>query len=95
MITVVAKSVAIKGKEVEVIEHSKELILASRKEEGCIRYEMLQDQINPCVFTMIETWENKESFQGHKDMEHVKRIVPKLNALRESKAIVDVYTLIF
>lgn len=94
MIKVVAKSVAIKGKEAEIIALSKELVLESRKELGCVRYEMYQDQNNASVFTMIETWKDMESFLSHKEMPHVKRIVPQLNALRAEKAVVDVYTLI-
>ena len=94
MIKVVAKSVAIKGKEAEIIELSKELVLESRKELGCVRYEMYQDQKNASVFTMIETWKDMETFLNHKEMPHVKNIVPKLNELRAEKAVVDVYTLV-
>ncbi len=94
MIKVVAKSVAKQGKEAEVIELSKELVLESRKEAGCVRYEMFQDQSNPSIFTMIETWSDMTAFLNHKEMPHVKKIVPKLNELRESKAVVDVYTLV-
>ncbi|MBF4692859.1 putative quinol monooxygenase [Fusibacter ferrireducens] len=94
MIKVVARSVAIQGKEDEIIALSKELVLESRKEVGCIRYEMYQDQKNASVFTMIETWQDEETFQKHKETPHVKRIVPQLNALRVEKAVVDVYTLV-
>ena len=94
MIKVVAKSIAIKGKEAEIIELSKELVLESRKELGCVRYEMYQDQKNESIFTMIETWKDMETFLRHKEMPHVKRLVPQLNALRVEKAIVDVYTLV-
>lgn len=91
MIKVVAKSIIHQDKIDEIIKLSKQLIEASRKEPGCISYEMYQDINDLSVFTMIETWESLGAFDKHGKSEHVKRIVPKLNTLRKEKAIVNLY----
>ena len=41
----------------EILEMCKELVEATRKEQGCLTYEVFLHVNDPSVFTMIEEWE--------------------------------------
>jgi quinol monooxygenase YgiN len=47
------------------------LIEPSRKDEGCISYELYQDTTNPGKFTYIEKWESKELLDAHLKTPHL------------------------
>lgn len=48
------------------------LIEPTRQEEGCIQYELHQDNSNPELFIFFENWKNRELWQEHMSSEHVK-----------------------
>lgn len=48
------------------------LVENSRKEEGCIKYDLHQDVENPNVFVFHEVWKNKAIFDLHNSQEYVK-----------------------
>jgi len=41
------------------------LIEPTRKESGCISYELYQDVTNPGKFTFIENWQSMEHLEAH------------------------------
>lgn len=47
------------------------LIEPTRKEEGCISYELYQDTTNPGTFTFIEAWKSKEHLDIHLKTPHL------------------------
>ena len=47
------------------------LIEPTRKEEGCIAYELYQDTSNPGKFTFIENWQSKEHLDAHLKTPHL------------------------
>ena len=47
------------------------LIEPTRKEEGCISYELYQDVTNPGRFTFIENWQSKEHLDVHMKSPHL------------------------
>ena len=91
MIKVVARSIAHPEHLEKIIELSKLLVDSSLLEPGCIDYGLFQDINDPNTLTMLETWVNQASLEAHKTSNHVKEIVPQLNALRKEKPIVHVY----
>jgi quinol monooxygenase YgiN len=76
MIKVVAKNKIDVDKLDTVLSLYEELVQATRKEEGCIIYELFQDVEDSSVLTMIEEWEDKASLDQHMKTEHFVRIVP-------------------
>lgn len=42
----------------------------SRLEEGCYRFDVLQDQENPCKFTFYEVYKNTAALDAHKQTKH-------------------------
>lgn len=47
------------------------LIEPTRKEEGCISYELYQDISNPGRFTFIEEWQSREHLDLHLQTTHL------------------------
>jgi len=47
------------------------LIEPTRKEKGCISYELYQDTTNPGLFTFIENWESQEHLDIHLKTPHL------------------------
>lgn len=47
------------------------LIPLTREEEGCILYDLHQDNTDPCHFMFYETWESRELWQAHKRSKHI------------------------
>ena len=76
MIKVVAKNKIKEDKLETVLGLYQELVQETRKEEGCILYELFQDIDDSTVLTMIEEWEDKASLDRHMKTEHFMRIVP-------------------
>ncbi len=48
------------------------LIEPTRKEEGCLQYDLHQDNENPDVFVFYENWESRELWQTHMNNDHLK-----------------------
>lgn len=91
MIKVIAKNLFQEENLQKVIALYKELTAESRKEQGCLSYELYQDTENPCILTMLETWENKAALDAHSASAHFQRIVPQISKFRLEKDL-HIYT---
>lgn len=78
MIKVIAKRNVKQDNIEELLKLAKELAEITVKEEGCIKYEMYQDENDETILTMIEEWESRGSLNKHMDSEHFKRIFPMM-----------------
>lgn len=71
-LTIVARIEA-KADQVDLVKSELlKLIEPTRQEEGCIQYELHQDNSNPELFIFFENWKNRELWQEHMSNEHVK-----------------------
>jgi quinol monooxygenase YgiN len=61
----VAEFRALEGKEMELIAAMHSLIEPTRKEQGCLRYELNQRSDDPRRITFIEKWKNQAAFDEH------------------------------
>lgn len=75
---VVARIKAKPGKVGEVRELLVGLVEPTRKESGCVTYELLQNSEDPTDFTFIEEWESDADFARHAASDHIKAVGPKL-----------------
>lgn len=91
MIKVVARKSVNEGKIEEVINLYKQLVQATRKEEGCIKYELYQDEKDSTILAVIEEWESKDALNKHMKSEHFTRIVPMIGELTSKKADLNIY----
>ena len=70
-LTIVANIVANEDK-IELIKlELLKLIEETRAEEGCINYDLHQNNENPAHFTFYENWESRELWQAHMGNQHL------------------------
>ena len=50
----------------------RKLIDITRAEEGCINYDLHQDNENPSHFLFYENWASHDLWQAHMDNQHLK-----------------------
>jgi len=55
----------------------------TRKEVGCVFYELLQDNANPCRFIFVEEWTSDAALDAHLRTPHLTTGAAKLGALLE------------
>jgi len=91
MINIVAKNIVKKGKIEEFKLLAKKLVEESKKEKGCIHYDLYEDTNNSNILTFIEEWTSEEAINNHNQTEHFTTIVPKLGDLLEVESEVNLY----
>ncbi|MGV8982897.1 putative quinol monooxygenase [Clostridium sp.] len=94
MITIVAKNLIKQGKTEEFKALAEKLINESRKERGCIAYNLYEDSSNCNILTFIEVWENSEAIKLHNSSEHFTSIVPKFGELKDGQSEINLYKVI-
>jgi quinol monooxygenase YgiN len=58
-----------------------EFIGRTRKEEGCLLYDVWQANDDPCVLTLIETWTSQQTLDQHLAQPWMQETLPKAMAL--------------
>ncbi|SHG78349.1 putative quinol monooxygenase [Ferrimonas marina] len=71
-LTVVASITAHEDKIDLVKSELLKLIDVTRAEEGCINYDLHQDNDNPAHFLFYENWTTRELWQAHSSNQHLK-----------------------
>lgn len=51
---------------------SLKMIEPTRSEQGCLQYDLHQDNANPAVFLFYERWESQELWRVHMESPHLK-----------------------
>lgn len=73
MIVVAAKVAAKPGKRAEFIRHAQPVIAATRKEEGCISYQLYASTENEVDLFYFELWTSRAALDGHLNSDHLKK----------------------
>ena len=94
MITVVAKLTLKPDKKKEFKTLTEELRRESRKEKGCISYDLYEDINNPNVLIFLEEWRDEEAIKLHKESKHYTSSATKRSELQEGKPEINLYKLI-
>lgn len=55
----------------DALELLKKLVIETRKEEGCLQYDLVEDYENKGVFFITELWESDELHYRHSTSEHL------------------------
>ena len=69
------------GKESELRQELMALIGPSRKDAGCLNYDLHQAVDNPAVFVFHENWASKEMLDRHFQMSHVQAALGRMGQL--------------
>ncbi|MEN8789462.1 MAG: putative quinol monooxygenase [Flavobacteriaceae bacterium] len=70
-LTIVAKILAKEGKRDLVKTELIKLIDTTRAEEGCINYDLHQDNDDPNLFLFYENWTSRDLWQKHMGNSHL------------------------
>ncbi len=71
-LTIVAQ-ITVKADKIEFVKAELEkLIDVTRLEDGCLQYDLHQDNENPALFLFFENWESRDLWQVHMGTQHLK-----------------------
>ncbi len=59
------------GTRVRSAKGARAFVAPTRKEDGCIRYDLFVDLDDPTKFTFIEEWESREALDKHGKSDHI------------------------
>ncbi len=82
MIVLIAKNTLQEGKQVEFVRIAEKMVEESRKEEGCISYDLVKDESDDAVFYFIEKYKDEAALEAHRASTYFQTYVPMLGALR-------------
>ncbi|MCW8930970.1 MAG: antibiotic biosynthesis monooxygenase [Gammaproteobacteria bacterium] len=86
-LTIVANITAKADKVGLVKMELEKLINITRSEEGCLQYDLHQDNDNPAHFMFYENWKSRELWQAHMEAQHL------LDYMSATDDAVEVFTL--
>lgn len=82
----------------EKIGELREMLLGflepTRREAGCIRYEVHVNNADPCEFMFIEEWESDEALDAHLASPHIQAAFPRVPELCAAAPDIRRYTLL-
>jgi quinol monooxygenase YgiN len=70
-VKVVARITARPEKVAELTSLLLSLVGPTRKEEGCVSYQLLRNKANECEFVLVEEWENNAALDAHLTTPHL------------------------
>jgi quinol monooxygenase YgiN len=80
-ITVVATFEARPGKEADLKKALISLVAPTRKEAGCINYDLHISPLDPAKFLFHENWTTKAALDAHLQSPHVQALLPRTDEL--------------
>ena len=83
-ISIVARIEA-KTDKIELVKSALlKLIEPTRKEEGCLQYDLHKDNENPEVFVFYENWETRSLWETHMNNDHLKAYMKETDGAIEN-----------
>lgn len=70
-LTIVANVTAKADQTGLVKSELEKLVDITRAEDGCLQYDLYQDNKNPSHFVFYENWESRELWQAHMNAQHL------------------------
>ena len=80
-LTVIAIFHARPGKEAELRAALTGLVSPTRKESGCINYDLHTATDNPAKFLFHENWTSKAHLDAHLQSPHIQALLPRVDEL--------------
>lgn len=91
IVHVIALFVAASGKEEELEQVLTALVEPTRKEEGCLRYDLLRGFGSSAAFAFVEEWESIETLDAHSRSAHLKEAGARIPNLVGAPVSVERY----
>lgn len=70
------------------------LVIPTRQEAGCIKYELLQNKEDPTDFTFVEEWETMAHIENHLANQHIQEAISQLDGLVAAAPDIRSYNLL-
>lgn len=70
------------------------LIEPTRKEPGCIQYQLYQNLADKTDFTFVEEWENNSFIDVHLQSAHLAKVITQISGLLATSADIRRYNLL-
>jgi len=93
MLIIFAERTIKEGKGDDYKQCAKRVGEESRKEKGCIMYELCQSNEDPLKFAMVEKWESQEILDAHFETVHFKEFMLKAGEMTIDRNV-KVYSLL-
>lgn len=93
-VRVVARVVARPGKEDELRVLLRGLVEPTRREPGCVTYELLQNTANSTDFTFVEEWRSEADLDAHLQSAHLQHARVRLPDLAATDPDIRRYTVV-
>lgn len=93
-LSVVAHIRARKDKQEEMLALLSGFVEPTRRETGCIRYQLYRNKLDPQDFTFIEEWTSDAALEQHLRTPHIQSGLSALSDLAEGSPAVLRYQLI-
>ena len=71
MIVVTSKFKSIPGSRAKIVELSRPAVEATRKEKGCVRYELFLSAEDDVTLQFVEEWTDADSLRAHLKSAHL------------------------
>ncbi|MGK7922153.1 MAG: putative quinol monooxygenase [Trichodesmium sp.] len=91
---VVARVVALPNQVDAVKSILDSIVLPTRQEQGCLKYELVQNNDDPTDFTFIEEWESQNLLEKHLASSHIQSASLELKDLVVGSPDIRCYSLI-
>ena len=91
MIVVTAKFKSLPGMRAKVVELSVPCVEATRKEQGCVRYELFVSSEDSVTLQFIEEWADIDSLRAHIKTPHLAAFKEQRKSSVEESAILKVF----
>ncbi len=75
MLTIVARIVAKDGKSADLETALRGLIPPTRKEEGCVQYDLHRSVEDSNIFLFYELWKSKPDWESHMEKPHLQEFL--------------------
>ncbi len=92
MVTVVAEMIAKPGREAELTEELLHMVEVTRREDGCVQYDLHVSTDHVGNFVFYENWTTREALDRHAASPHLKAFSAKAGDLLTQPARVATYT---
>ena len=97
MVKVIAHNFILKENIEKAMPLYEEMVAETRKENGCIQYDLLRDNADETHFVFVETWESQAHLEAHFQSAHFVRIIPAVGEMADKSREkgVDLLTQVF
>jgi len=91
MIRIVVREQIKNGSKEQVLGLFREMVEATRKEEGNLMFTLNEAVDDPNTLSIIEAWEDERFIDAHRESEHSKRLLPQLGQHLAAPSRVEIY----